>query len=272
VTDASLAQTIAQHAPSGSSWTMPMRLLLSPALIGAASAVARRWGPDAGGWVAALPLTSGPVLLVLALERGTPFATEACAGIVLGIAALTAYVLTYGWASRRWGWAASGALGCVAYVACIWPLSHVRAPLVVVFAIVAAIVVLARRLMPHDRIARASVVLPVWDIPLRMAIAGGLVWGLAQLADVVGPRGSGLLAPFPIAVTIMSTFTHRHEGSASARRFLRTLLTGLVSFAVFFLAAGVLLPILGIARAFVAATLGALATHALSWRITQPLR
>lgn len=43
-----------------------IKVVLAPALIGVASWVSRRWGASAGGWFAALPLTSGPVVLVLA--------------------------------------------------------------------------------------------------------------------------------------------------------------------------------------------------------------
>jgi hypothetical protein len=252
--------------PDASS-TFAVRLLLSPALIGTASAIARRCGPTAGGWFSALPLTSGPVVLVLALERGAPFAAEACVGIVLAIVALAAYVLVYCRASRRLGWTASGALACAAYMASLWPLGLVTVPLPVAFLIACAAVLGARLVLPHEPPQRASGRAPAWDIPLRMATAAALVWLLAQLSGVVGARVSGLLAPFPVAVTIMSTFTHRHDGAVAARQFLRSLLAGLVSFAVFFLAAGVLLPSLGLPSAFLVATLGALVTHALAWRV-----
>jgi len=247
--------------------SLVLRLCLSPTLIGAASVVARRWGPAAGGWVAALPLTSGPVVLVLALERGARFAADACVGIVLAIAALAGYVLVYCLTSRRFGWPACGALACAVYLASLWPLGRVAASLAAAFALACATVLGTRRLLPRDPAPHASGRAPAWDIPLRMAIAGALVWGLARISGVVGPRVSGLLAPFPVAVTIMSTFTHRHEGAAAAREFLASLLAGLVSFAVFFLAVGALLPALGVARAFVAATLGTLATHAAVWRL-----
>jgi hypothetical protein len=110
---------------------------------------------------------------------------------------------------------------------------------------------------------------PPWDIPVRMLIAAVLVWGLTRAAAVVGPHVSGLLTPFPVAVTIMAAFTHHHDGAAAARRFLRALLLGLVSFAVFFLAIGALIAGLGVVRAFTAATLAALLTHAGALKLTR---
>ncbi len=54
-----------------------LKLVLTPVLIGGASLGARRWGPTVGGWIVSLPLTSGPVVLFLALDRGPAFAVAA---------------------------------------------------------------------------------------------------------------------------------------------------------------------------------------------------
>ncbi|HEX6533105.1 MAG TPA: hypothetical protein VF041_00825 [Gemmatimonadaceae bacterium] len=264
---AALASTPTRAALAGASWTFAVRLFVSPALIGLAIAVARRWGPEAGGWFAALPHTSGPVVLVLALEHGPTFAARACVGIVLAIAALAAYVLVYSRASRRLGWPGSAALACAAYLAALWPLGRVRGSLFVAFALACAAVIGTRLLLGHDRERRPPTRPPAWDVPLRMGLAAALVWGLTRLSVVVGPRVSGFLAPFPVVTTILATFAHRHDGPAAARRFLRGLLSGLVSFAVFFLTAGLLLPSSGIAPAFLAATFATLAVHAAAWRL-----
>jgi hypothetical protein len=232
-------------------------------LIGGASSIAQRRGPRAGGWFAALPLTSGPVVLVLALERGAVFAAGASIGILLAVVALAVYVLVYCHASRRFGWPLSGALACTVYLILLWPLGRVRVPLAIAFLLAGAAVLGMRPLLPHDAQSRPRSPLPGWDIPARMAIAAALVWTVAELSAVFGPLVSGLLAPFPVVMTIMATSIHRRDGGVAARQFLSSLLTGLLSFAVFFAATGAFLPRHGIANAFAAATLGALATHAL---------
>ena len=45
-----------------------IKLLLTPILIGMVSLAGRRWGPAISGWFVGLPLTSGPVMLFLALD------------------------------------------------------------------------------------------------------------------------------------------------------------------------------------------------------------
>ena len=54
-----------------------IKLILTPLAITAIALAGRRWGPAVGGWIAGLPLTSGPVSLYLALEQGRTFAATA---------------------------------------------------------------------------------------------------------------------------------------------------------------------------------------------------
>ncbi len=56
---------------------LALKLLLSPALVGAASAAGRRFAPRVAGLAAALPIVAGPVLLFYALEQGTAFGAAA---------------------------------------------------------------------------------------------------------------------------------------------------------------------------------------------------
>jgi hypothetical protein len=51
-----------------------LKLCLTPILIGGVSLAARRWDPSVGGWLVAMPLTSGPVALYIALDHGNAFA------------------------------------------------------------------------------------------------------------------------------------------------------------------------------------------------------
>src|SRR5262245_36867174 len=106
-----------------------LKLVLAPALIGMASWIARRWGPACGGWFVALPLTSGPALLILSLEQGPRFTAQAGVGAMLAVIALAAFALAYGWSARRSGWGASSLAGCLAYLAAASVLQLVSLPL-----------------------------------------------------------------------------------------------------------------------------------------------
>lgn len=244
-----------------------LKLALAPLLIGVASLIGRRWGPNAGGWFAALPLTSGPVLLAIVFERGAAFAAEACQGVLLALVSLAAFALGYDAAARHHlRWAASSAIACAAYLVSTWSLRGLALPLVWTFAIVCIVLLGALRLMP----ARPGVESPArdagrWAVPFRMALAAALVLILSASAGIVGPRMSGLLTPFPVAATILAASIHHADGAAAAGQFLRGLLTGLYSFAMFFLIAGATLTHVSVMFAFAAATAGTLAVHALLW-------
>jgi hypothetical protein len=83
--------------------SLALKLLITPLLIAAASLAGRRWGHHVGGWLVAMPLTSGPVAFFLATDHGIPFAAHATVGMLAGTASQVAFALTYRATSRR-GW------------------------------------------------------------------------------------------------------------------------------------------------------------------------
>ena len=78
-----------------------LKLVLTPLLVGGSTLAARRWGPAIGGWLIALPLTSGPVLAFLALDHGSGFAAVAAIGSLTGLAGIAVYSAAYHGAARR---------------------------------------------------------------------------------------------------------------------------------------------------------------------------
>lgn len=250
-----------------------IKILLAPALIGVASWIARRWGPNVGGWFVALPLTSGPTLLLLALERGPVFARGACIGALLAIISLSAFALAYSWSAQRLGWTWSSIVGCVAYLACSAILSRLFASLTCAFLGVSAILGGAIHLIRASPYASRRRSAAAWDIPVRMVLAAAMVWGLTSIAARVGPMVSGLLTPFPIVTTILAAFTHRLDGGHAASQLLRSLLIGLFAFAAFLLVVGTTIEHWTVGAAFAAATVATLGVHALVWYwILEPSR
>ena len=231
-----------------------LKALLTPSLIALVSVAGRRWGPTAGGLLVGLPLTSGPVLLILALQSGTTFAADTARGIIFGTISVAFFCLTYGWAALRWRWPGALLASWVVFLVATALLQLVILPLTLAFALCVAVAALALALFPRIP-AKESVALPppLWDIPARMAVATVFVLLLTGAAPQLGPHLTGLLAPFPIFGTVLAVFTHAQAGTAAALRLLRGLLFGLFSFASFFIVAGTLITSAGIVSAFVAA-------------------
>jgi hypothetical protein len=251
---------------------LALRICLAPALVGIASWASRRWGPAVGGWCAGLPLTSGPVVLILAVERGSEFAAQSAVAVLQALVSLGAFVLAYAWAARRlwWGW--SSLAGCAAYLLCTGVLYPVTLPTWLTCVVACTALRVASRAMPADRISAGSLAGPRWDIPLRMLVSAVLVATLTGSAPSLGPRASGLLTPFPVVASILAASTHRIEGPAAAGQLLAGLLAGLHGFAIFFVVIGATIVAWGTTTSFVVATLAALAYQGAAWVRTESSR
>jgi uncharacterized membrane protein (GlpM family) len=198
------------------------------------------------GWLVGLPLTSGPVIFLLALAHGASFAAAAATGTLAGTLAECVFCLAYGWIAWRGGgwWAVVG--GCLAFLGGAFALSLVRlalAPLcgAIVLALLASLWLMPHTPAPDTDAAADAAAAPWWDLPARMLVATAFVVLLTDAAPTLGPQMTGLLAPFPVYATILAVFAQRQQGPAAAVRVLRGLLLGLFSFAAFFVTLALLL-------------------------------
>ena len=240
------------------------KLLLTPVLIGLVSLAGRRWGPAVSGWLIGLPLTAGPVALFLALGLGTAFASRAAQGAILGLVSLAGFCLAYSWLSFRTGWLWSLLVSWGVFFALTFALERVSLPLVVAFLGVIGLLAIVLKLLPSSHRQVPMVNPPGWEILLRMFVATTFVVILTAVASSLGSQLSGLLSTFPLYASILAVFTHRFQDAAAARRLLRGLITGIFTFAVFFLLIAALVERWGIVVTFGLATLIALLLHGCS--------
>ena len=240
-----------------------LRILLAPALIGAASLAGRRWGPAVSGWLVGLPLTSAPVTFLLALEHGPAFAAQVALGTLAGTLSQVLFAVVYAWLARRHGWGLAFVAGSLAFAAVTAALVGVSVPLAALAC--AASVALALGLYAMPTVARPATAAvappPRWDLPARMLVATLIVGGLVGVAPALGPRVTGMLSPFPVYAAILTVFAHRGQGASAAIGVLRGLLAGLFGFVGFFVVVAGSIERVGVAAAFVVATLVALAAQ-----------
>lgn len=243
---------------------LALKLTLAPALIGLATLAARRWGPAAAGWLASLPVVGGPILLVVALERGPSFGASAARAATAGLVSLALFTTVHALLARsgaHWlpavvgGWAAfaasTTALGLVS-------LSALAACLAALLAGLAGGAVLRA----PAGVAGSGRRLP-GDLVLRMAAGALLVVVITAASAALGPHLTGLLTPFPVIASVLAVFTHALDGAAAVQRYAAALLRGLPSFAAFTTTAGLLVGSVGTGTGFALATCAALASHAL---------
>ena len=217
-----------------SAWAfLGLKLISVPIFIYAVSIVTRRWGASVGGLIIGLPLTSGPVLFFLALEQGNNFASGAAQGTLMGLISLSSSCLAYSLLSFRFSWRISFIGCCTAYFALSSFLYFVSAPIVLSLVSVLAFLAFIWMVMPPGAAGTAPKP-PAWEIPARIVSATAMVFLITESATFLGPYFSGLLTPFPVYATILAVFIHKFEGPGPSAQFLRGVIVGCFTTAVFF--------------------------------------
>lgn len=202
--------------------TFYLKLLITPALMLGISLASKRWGPQVGGLLSGLPITSALVMLFISLEQGTDFASMAVPGALAGLAAIQATYLFYLLLTQR----VSAFTGCVSALAfyaamalILSRLASLTVSIVATLLLVCVIVVIASK--QAQATAASYLPVPRWAIPMRMLTATLLLLTITASAAWLGPVVSGLLAPIPVIAWPLAVFAHvqggRHELCAIVR-------------------------------------------------------
>ncbi len=235
------------------------KIAVPPILVALMSLAARRFGPTIGGLFIGLPWMTGPVLFFLAHDKGEAFAIRACLGIELAVWGMGAFILAFGILARFVAWpfclvaAIAGYLG----VACVT--RDLDMPLWAAAAGGVATLLATAFLLPKPRAAVAMGPLPWWDIPARMATTFCLVAGIMFGADRLGPQLSGILASYPVILTVIASFTLQQWGPDAVLRIYKSSALSLIGFVLFFLVIGYGMPVMGLTAAFATAALASVA-------------
>jgi hypothetical protein len=258
---------------------LTLKLLLVPAFLLAITLAGRRWGAAVAGWLAGLPVVTGPILAFLTLEQGASFAATAAAAALSAVFASVSFSLVYAHAALRLPWWAALVLAMAGWTGAAtllwWLQASALPPLAMGLAIALTTLVVAPRLFPAlhgappaapQRPTRAA----LWtELACRM-LAGALLtlavtWGAAAF----GAGWSGLLAVFPILGIVLAVFSHRSQGAVFAATLLRGMATGLYSFIAFCFVLAWTLPQWHPAVAFAVSVVASLVVQVTSRRVMQ---
>ena len=235
-----------------------LKITITPVLVALMSLIARRWGPVVGGLIMGLPWMTGPILYFLGLERGEAYAANTAVGVLLGTVGIAGYLVVYALTARRARWPVSLGLASPTYGAIGYILSGLNLGLWLAAASGVSSLCAAFLLIPRAPDPGGIRYLPWWDIPMRMLATAALVTIITFSADHLGPELSGVVATFPVIVSVIGTFTHSQWGWAAVVQLDRGVALSLQSFVVFFLAVGWLAETVGLIWSFLLATAAAL--------------
>ncbi|MEM5389217.1 hypothetical protein VSR68_37535 [Paraburkholderia phymatum] len=229
---------------------LALKLALVPGFLAALTMAGRAWGPSVAGWLAGLPVVAGPIVLLLALERGTAFAAQASAASIAAIAASEAFNLTYAWTCRTCRWPVALGAGLLAWA--VVAASLVRLPATLAWSLAAACVAVAVSRAGLPRVAGAvpSARIGVADLVTRMMAGALLTLAVTTLSASMGAAWSGMLSVFPLLGIVLAVSTQRAHGVGCVALLMRGMVIGRASFAAFFAVVALMLPTLGVLPAF----------------------
>ncbi|MDQ1013333.1 hypothetical protein QFZ82_007818 [Streptomyces sp. V4I23] len=250
--------------------TLLLKLLLAPALVVGSSLAGRRWGSQVTGMLVALPVVASPILLISSIEQGAHFGARAASASLLGLISLALFPIMFAWSSRRYGWVRSLTIAWAVCLAVDLGLAQLTVPpwAGLILALTAARVAARTLSAPttgtgedSERL-RGGPAWPWWDLPARAVATAVLVLAVTGAAATVGPALTGVLAPSPVATSVVAGFALAQRGSDEAIRLLRGVPVGLLGFSVFcFLVATLVRPV-GVGYAF---GIAMIATPAVQW-------
>ena len=240
---------------------LALKLFLVPAFLALISLAGRRWGPGIAGWLAGLPVLTGPILFLLALEQGAAFAAAAAIVSLAAVLGAIAFILTYARLCARFSpWisllAGLGSWCCAAIVLTQLPLTILTSSAIALVTLLAA-----PKLFPRVTGPLTAAGMPMSELLLRMFAGASVTLAVTALAQAIGSSWTGMLAVFPVFAIVLSVFSQRLAGPAFTMLLLRAMSLGLYSFAAFCFSLALLLPHQGIAVSFSGAIALALAVQ-----------
>ncbi|MEE7440177.1 hypothetical protein [Methylobacterium oryzae] len=248
------------------------KIVVTPTLMWAVSAAARRWGSLVGGLLSGLPLTSAPISIYLAAEQGERFAADAAIGSVEGLGAVTVSYLVYAVAAPRTGGLAAALLALAGFVLGgallhgviqpgLWLATAIDLPAMVL------VVALCRPAAGTESPVRRARP-PRWDMPARLAAATALVLMVSGLAPHLGSGLSGVLAPIPIISWPLIVFARAQDGVGAALDVVRGSAQGAFGVLAFYVCVHLLLGRIDPVAAY-AAAIAVSAACVLPWLVAR---
>ena len=240
-------------------WLLIAKIVVSAGIVLAVTAAVERLGPRIGGLIAVTPQLAVVSLVFFTIEQGPAFAAESAVWNIPGICATIAVYLGYLGATRlvpapRAASIATGVvLGTLGFALAVnlfalAPLG--RASVVPLAALVCLGVGWLVRRLPDAAIRQ-----PVRASPGLLAVRAGAsavsVLTVTSLAQVLGPRWSGLVVGFPVNSLPVMAILHAHYGAAVIQPFIRIFPVGAFGLCLFNLVASLCLERLGLVATIV---------------------
>ena len=204
---------------------LALKMVLTAAVVVAASVAVERSGPFVGALIGALPTAAGAAYVILALEQPPDFIAASAIGTVAVSGAVGIFALVYTVLAQRHGLMVSLGAATVVWFAVAYALRTVDwTP----FRAVAISVAIFAVTIPLSRRYRAvggpiKFMRKRFDIPLRALTVALVVAVVTTASSAIGAFASGMFALFPIILGSSIAIMHpRIGGKATASMMAHT--------------------------------------------------
>lgn len=225
-----------------------LRMALVAAFVVIVALVAERLGPFLGGMFASLPLYTGPVYLLLALEHDAAYLATATVASVAICGANPVFVVIYALLARTQGTAISVIGGLTSWGVCAFLVQYQNWQLVESLLFVTPIylvaLVLARNFTRGVALRRAK---RHWtDLVQRAVFVGALTGVVIVTSRHVPPQITGIMSVMPILTTSLILVMHPRVGGPATAALLSHTLGGLVGMVLAFALVNVTIEEIGV--------------------------
>lgn len=212
------------------------RMALIAVFVMAVALLSERIGPFLGAMLASLPIYTGPVYALLAVQHPPEYLAQAAVGSLAICAATPIFSLTYCMLAGRRGMAVSliGALTVWFGLAALiqmekWTLAEAALFAAPVYLVA---VPLGQGFTRSVAIARAE---RSWiDLPLRALLVAGVAALVTTLSGYLPAQVTGILSVMPTVTTSLILVLHNRIGGPATAALLAHSLAGLVGMAIAF--------------------------------------
>jgi uncharacterized membrane protein (GlpM family) len=220
--------------------TLVAKALWSAVIVLGLSAIAERVSMRIAGILAGAPQNAVLVYFFVGRDMGIEHVTQSVPYGIASFSATIAFALAYYLGSSslpRYSALTGSLMGLIAFGAVAVVLSMISFTLVSATALtlcaIGAAVWLARgiELVPLEKPVRYTLGL----LLLRASVAAALIIGVITLAEMLGPRWTGLLTGFPTIVLPTLLIIHLTYGAAHTHAIIRNFPLGIVSIILYIL-------------------------------------
>jgi hypothetical protein len=194
----------------------------------AGTLVQRRFGHAISGLMIGLPLTSLPLLWLVALQHGTTFAGSMSNATLVGSIAQAVVIWAYARLATRLSPTLALICSLAAFAVTAGATQMLNLPTVLAAVLAAAGFAIALRWWPRTTSGPSES--GRYRLAVRVALSAGFTILVVTLAGRMGPGLSGLAAALPVMSLIMAFVTHQELGANASSRFLRGVTRGSYSY------------------------------------------